>query len=61
MLNFLVGLFVFKIPIAILQAIIAYNRLVLHGKREDSDRGVELARMNAELQNMIFAMRHPFD
>ena len=58
MLNFLVDLFVFKIPIAILQAIIAHNCLVL---REDSDRDVELVSKNAELQNMIFAMRHPFD
>lgn len=61
MLNFLVGSFVFKIPIAILQAIIAHNCLVLHSQKEDSGRDVELAQKNAELQNMIFVMRHPFD
>lgn len=61
MLNFLVSLFVFKIPIAILQAIIAYNCLVLYREKKDSACNMELARKNAELQNMIFAMRHPFD
>ena len=61
MLNFLVSLFVFKIPIAILQAIIAHNCLVLYREKKDSAYNMELARTNAELQNMIFAMRHPFD